>query len=36
MTRPACGLRGTGSAVPERILDNHELEIRDERLAVTR
>jgi len=26
VTRPACGLRGTGSAVPERILDNHELE----------
>ena len=26
MTRPACGLRGTGSCVPERVLDNHELE----------
>jgi 3-oxoacyl-[acyl-carrier-protein] synthase-3 len=26
VTRPACGLRGTGSAVPERVLDNHELE----------
>ena len=26
MSRPACGLRGTGSCVPERVLDNHELE----------
>jgi 3-oxoacyl-[acyl-carrier-protein] synthase-3 len=26
LTRPACGLRGTGSCVPDRVLDNHELE----------
>ena len=26
MSRPACGLRGTGSSVPDRVLDNHMLE----------